>query len=468
LTYSPSTGTVEAGSKFSTEAPTLVGSTEGILYSIKNITPATDQISINTLNGVLSLADNNTLKVGDKYTVDVEVANKYGTKIFTSVYVFNIVAFVNPISNFSYAPVSSVQSASFEASPASGMVGDQVTYSLEDNLNGQLSIDPQTGKVSAAKGNTISIGTHNVTVKAKNIKNEVTTTLAITIKENPNYFSYIRYGNNLGLTPASNYANQFRVHSASELAALTVKPITDIKSGADVTWSVKSLYQMSGTTIASDGTLSFTTDGWKSALGGLVMVTATTGKGTDSEVSVTVPVFFNFASAVSGVTILYTPFVFQVNPKTGGSSVAPTVTGVDASNFALDYRRTFNYFNFNGPATHVNGQPSVAGSFMKQVWTSYYTSVGSATVNTGSKDPMSYYSNNGTNGRTLSQALGYVDATNAWAVKINPNKFIGDDGNPANGTMIGQMTFVTNGSSGTISSSTNQIFPIFIWFDVDF
>ncbi|NCC10151.1 MAG: DUF4958 domain-containing protein [Bacteroidia bacterium] len=469
LSYTPAEGALEIGNGFTSSQPVVKGSLEELTFKLKTVTPATNQIKIDPATGVLSVDPTNTLKVGDKFDVTITVSNTYGSTDFEKAYTLSVVAFIRPISNFSYATKEAMQGVKFETSPANGLIGDAITFSLMNDLNGQLTIDAQTGEISAVKGHTISLGTHTVAVKAKNVKSEATANLILTVKENPYYFTYIRYGNNLGLTPATNYADQFRVFSADELQNLSLAPTTDIKAGVEVEWSVKTKAQMSGTTIDSDGKLSFTTSGWKNANGGLIMVTATTGKGTPAEVSITVPVFFNFASAVAGVKVLYSPFVFQVNPKTGGSSAIPTIEGIsDLTKFAIDYRRTFNFYNFNGPSNHLEGQPSVANSLMNQVWKKYYETIGSATVNTGSKDPMSYFSNNGVSGRTLAMALGYVDAANNNALKINPNQFIGLDGVPANGAMIGQMTFVTDGNAGGLGGSKNQVFPIFIWFDEAF
>ncbi len=89
----------------------------------------------------------------------------------------------------------------------------------------------------------------------------------------------------------------------------------------------------------------------------------------------------------------------------------------------MDYRRTFNYYNFAGP--HTDGQPATAGSFMNTVWTSYYTSIGSSEVKTGSKDPVSYYSN----ASRLSSALCYVDPVTKSLV-VNPNKWVDANGWP--------------------------------------
>ena len=102
---------------------------------------------------------------------------------------------------------------------------------------------------------------------------------------------------------------------------------------------------------------------------------------------------------------------------------------------------------------------------MYSVWEAYYTAIGATTVNTGAKDPMSYYSNTS----RLATPLGYVDATKDLAITINPNKWQNEYGY-ANGVMVGQMTFVTDGNPEMLShsSNTNQIFPIAIWFDTKF
>lgn len=82
--------------------------------------------------------------------------------------------------------------------------------------------------------------------------------------------------------------------------------------------------------------------------------------------------------------------------------------------------------------------------------------------NTNIVSVISYYDNTS----RLAAPLGYVDATNNCAVKINPNKWLNEYGY-ANGVMIGQMTFVTDGNSGGVSSGSSM-FPLAIWFDTKF
>ena len=58
---------------------------------------------------------------------------------------------------------------------------------------------------------------------ATNTKGSETATFTLTITANPNYFTYFRYGNNLGLTPIENYADQFRIEAGGKLNS--VKPV---------------------------------------------------------------------------------------------------------------------------------------------------------------------------------------------------------------------------------------------------
>ena len=120
-------------------------------------------------------------------------------------------AFINPITKLQYANQEKVQGVAFEFTPED-VDGDELTYSfvdLDSRLTDKLNIDPVTGAISAKKGNSIEVATYTITVKAKNNKSEQTATFTLNITKNPNSFTFIRYGNNLGLTPEENYADQF-------------------------------------------------------------------------------------------------------------------------------------------------------------------------------------------------------------------------------------------------------------------
>ena len=392
--------------------------------------------------------------------------NSFGSTDFDGAYTLSVIEFIAPIESdkFGYEDAVAIQGGEFKVSKKAGFVGDEVTFSLGDvpaGVQGQISIDPVTGDVSAAKGHSIPMGVYDIPVKASNLKGEAETTLKLTVNENPYYFTTITYGNNLGLTPVENYANQFYFAAAADFTELT--PTTDAKPGTKLSWSIQIKHQCSGTLIDSE-TGAITPKGFKSGNGGLVLVTATAGEGEVGETSITVPVFFSFHVAVSGVTVRYKPFVMQVNPRRGGTSVAPEINGVpNLSSFLLDYRRTFNYYNIGGPASHKDGTPAAStDTFLYQMWKAYYNSIGSATVGTGSKDPISYYVNTA----RLGSALAYVEPATK-SVVVNANKWIDSNNVAANGAFIAQMTFVTDGNSGGINNGS-QIFPIWIWFDEKF
>lgn len=465
LTYTPNSVRVEENTEYVSATPVIVGSTEGLTYTIKSVSPENSPISIDSSTGILTLAADNNMEIGTQCTVSVNVSNEYGNKDFENVYTITIVDFIEPITAFEYENTEAIiQGVAFEH-PVANIQGDEVAYSFV-NLDSQLSdlnIDPTTGTISAKQGNSIPVGEHTVTVLAKNTKSEKTANFILTIKENPYYFTYVHWGNNLNLSPAKNYASQYRVTSKDELAALSI-PVaeSDIPEGIEVTWKIeRGSFAAETISIDQKGTISFTADAWTDYKVHMAIVKVTAGKGEAGETTVKIPVFIDCSKAQNGVTVSYTPFVFQVNPRTGGSSAVPTVTGAE-SGILMDYRRTFNYYNINGPEEHKNGQPKVEDSFMNSVWTAYYTAIGSATVNTGARGPLSYYDNSS----RISVPLGYVDPSNL-SVKINPNKWQNDYGY-ANGVMIGQMTFVTDGNSGNLVGSNNQIFPIAIWFDTKF
>lgn len=473
ISYPSAAGRMEYDMAFQSSVPTVKGSPDNVAWAIKQIVPeegaaSTDKIAIDPATGVVSVAAGNGLPVGASYTLDLTVSNDYGSTDFDGAYTLTVIAYIAPIdpATFAYDPVEAIQGGEFTAPKRAGFVGDEPSFSLgelPEALAGKIAIDEATGTISAGKGHTIPVGEYAVPVKVANLKGEAQTTLSLKVVENPYFFTTISYGNNLGLEPAADYASQFRCATAGDFTSLVLTPTTDAKPGTKLTWSIQTKHQCSGTDIDSE-TGEIKPAGFKANNGGLILVTATAGAGQVGETSVTVPVFFSFMQTVSGVTIHYTPFVFQVNPRRGGTPAAPTVEGVAPAQFLMDYRRTFSYYNIAGPASHGSGALSASNNanLLGDVWRSYFSSIGSATANYGSKDPLSYYSNSS----RLSSAMLYVDATTK-SVVVNANKWIGSDNVAANGAFIGQMTFVTNGNQGGINSGS-QVFPIWVWFDEKF
>lgn len=472
LTYKPASVRVEKDQAYVSEAPTLKGSPEGLSYKIKSISPETSTISIDEQTGIITLAANNGLEIDNNYNISVTATNQYGSKDFDNTFVINIVAFINPITQLQYANQEKIQSVAFEFGPEE-VDGDELIYSfvdLDSKLTDKLHIDGVTGVISAKRGNSIETGTYTITVKAKNDKSEKTSTFTLTIAANPNYFTYIRYGNNLGLTPEESYADQFEYDKKKDFQAATLSPKTDIPQGRPVKWSIvaKNNPVGGGATISDTGEISFTSATWNNNYGcGVLFVTATVGDGEEA-ISKTIPLFLRFNNAQKTVLVKYTPFAVKMNPSKGGTTPAPVVTvngtvTTDYSLFLMDYRRDFYYYSFID--AHKDGKQSDSGSFMNTLWKTYWDALGKSN-NTGARAPMSYYDNT-----NLSLPLGYVNNKDL-SVIINPGKWKDSEGVYANGVFIGRMTFVTDGNKANLAPSPSSLesltFPLAIWFDESF
>ena len=481
---------------FTSPVPTIIGSSDDATFSIESIEPTAnkDKVTINATTGVISVASGHGLIKNTEYVINIKVTNKFAPEgvVMTgdNAFKLKVVDYIVPIENFGYSNVTNqIQYTSFDLAPNENMKGSYVVYSfinLASALKGQVTIDQTTGHIKAIKNNTIPVGEYTIQVQAENGKGEPkTTSFTLSVIKNPNEIQYIYYGNNLGLDQTEE-ASQYRVKSSAELVNLQLTPKTSLDDTTiPIKWKISAQRNMSKATIDENTgkvTLSaedyITTDApitW-------IIIDATAG---DGEAARTYRTFIAFDYAVpdkNGVSIEYTPFVFKVNPKTGGTSVAPKVNGLsDISKLVMDYRRSFYFQNLNGPKAHKSGAistdkkdeatgaiitPADTKVFMNQVWRNYY---GKKVPNYGSKDPMSYY----TNVNKPGDALGYVDPNKGCAVTINPNKWYGDTeldgGDYANGLMVGQMTYVTNGDTTPNSiNNGNKTFSLVVWFDEKF
>ncbi len=488
--------TEEAGTtSFASQAPVFKGSTDGIVYSIESVSPASDKFTIDATTGIISVAAGHGLKSGDKYTLSIRVKNAYSSEgeLFKNAFTLNVVDFIVPISEFSYTMTPAIEQVEFSVPVDDTFKGDDAVFeftSISDDDRNIVSIDKKTGTVSAKKKNKLTIGEHKFTIKASNDKNSQTAELIINVSENPNKFTYVRYGNNLGLTPSENYANQFRLTDKADFNnnAEYNTPTTD--SRKDLTWSI-------GTTAGVDigGPAAFTSASidaktGKLTLGALppvqkcivVLVTATAGEGKEAY-SITVPVFFHNNNVdKKGGQIEYTPFVLQVNPKKGGRSTVPTFTGIATDNLILDYRRKPIYFNIKGEYTEdgtpiqsgapqADGKNSAQSPFMKALWVQCGSGL-------GAKTPMSFYDSKSVEKANLSdKTLGYVDnganSTNKFSVVINANQWCEKvtDGQDilawADGIFMMYMTYTTDGKPASVNSGT-EIGPIAFWISQDF
>lgn len=482
LTYNPSSVKVEKDEAFTSSVPILKGSTDGLTYKIKSISPETSAITIDEQTGVITLAGNNGLEIDNSYSVVVTATNQYGSKDFDETpFVINIVAFINPITKLQYANQEKVQGVAFEFTPED-VDGDELTYSfvdLDSRLTDKLNIDPVTGAISAKKGNSIEVATYTITVKAKNKKSEQTATFTLNITKNPNSFTFIRYGNNLGLTPEENYADQFDYDKKATFIASKLVAKTDIPEDRPVKWSivVKKNTVGGNATISQNGEISFESATWNSKHGcGVLFVTATVGEGEEA-VSKTVPVFLRFNNAQKvvntdhSVLIEYTPFAVKINPAKGGTIAAPTITldgspVTDNTKFLMDYRRDLEFYSLTN--NHKDGNANASGSLMRNLWENYYKTIGASSTNYAARGPVSYYDN----ANRLSTPLCYVNNSD-YSVEINPGKWKDSEGVYANGVFLGRMSFVIDGNKDNLApsagaNSESLASPLIIWFDESF
>ena len=219
------------------------------------------------------------------------------------------------------------------------------------------------------KKNKIAQGEYSFKVKAQNPKGSLSATVKWNTIENPYAFSFVRWGNNLGLNPIQDYADQFRVSTTGPTTVPVIE--SDIKEGIEALYEIKGGSNTKCVSI-DEKTGKLTTD--PSVFEGkianmrahFVFVNIKTGVGTSGETVMKIPVFFDFNAprTEGGYSIQYNPFAVRCNPKTGTTSVPPTilknnivVRGEELKNIKMDFRRSFNYWNLNGPDSHKNGAP---------------------------------------------------------------------------------------------------------------
>ena len=524
LVYTPDRGKVEAdgATAFTSRTPVLTGTPDGITYSIDVTTePAdaagADRISIDPATGVISFAAGEALEVGTVYMVDVIVESAYTEEpvTFQNRFLIEVVDEIAPISGFSYASASANALTKKEAlgwtvAPDEGVAGVS-WYEFSDpsaEYARHIALDTETGELSIEKLNDLAVGLYNVEVTAHNDKGETTeASLVLTIEDNPQYFTYFSYGNNLGLTEEeTDGVSQFRVSSREELQGLSRDvQHSDLSPNANVKFSSRHLANFDGAKVDASGHLNLDCTNWENRFKanqiGSMLVTATTTDPSDPEntFTVTVPVFvsyYNPAAIGGGVELTFNPFVLRVNPRTGGRGVPATLIGTTHEALKLDYRRTFNYYNIDGRQDgeggngeeFVNGQQTNSSSntvdgstgqpvsFLFTMWQKYYDSMGETVPTSGrdtnNKDAVGYFS--GTNvDMDLPYKLLYVDNADDGANKHSVFVPAGVWYNYgwADGIFTGQMTFSTDGSSPSKSNSNDELgkfFPYAVWFDKDF
>lgn len=485
---------------FTSSKPLIEGSSVNAVYEITGIKKGQSTVStladasdaekaffsIDPATGVISVPNTHTFTKGDVFKVSVKVTNPDGEYTGEDALTLNVVEWVDPLADFAYEAGSMKQGMSFESKAATYDAGDTyVKYSLKSVPEGYedyFSIDETTGVVKIEKYNTLPRTDGEggqpfvVEVQAKNFKDNVIGRLEINVVENPNYFTYISYGNNLvdDQTPGSIYDNQYRFTSNEDVNSINIAPKIDVKEGSSVAWSMVGKHHNGGIKIDNgNGTITanVTPSNWGRYSMAVVFVTAKVGSDADA-FERTFPVFFNYSKPMNGVTIQYTPFVLHVNPKLGGSSNAPTIKGdnINTSKVFIDYYNTNSYFNLNGVRSdgealedgRVDKTDASGSEFLHSLWDEYGKEPGNYSANY----PISYY-DGGKAKASHQNNLAYIDnssSDNKFKLVVNAGKW-NDDG-WADGVFTGKFKFSTDGTQPP--GTKNNDFYMAIWFDKNY
>lgn len=491
LVYNPSTAKVEAGESYTSPVPEFIGSVTGLEFSIKKVIPESDKFSIDKTSGVITLAKGHEYAIGDEIVLSVSAKNNYGERDFDQVLRIGIVEYIAPITLLAYNDTTVWEGTKVNLKPKQ-RDGDEVTYSFEELPDAlkELTINELNGTISVPKKNKIAQGEYSFKVKAQNPKGSLSATVKWNTIKNPYAFTFVRWGNNLGLNPIQNYADQFRVSTTGPTTIPVIE--SDIKEGIEVLYEIKGGSEIKGESkinyVSIDPkTGKLTTD--PSVLGGkiaqmrahFVFVNIKTGVGTSGETVMKIPVFFDFNAprTEGGYSIQYNPFAVRCNPKNGTTSVPPTilknnivVRGEELKNITMDFRRDFNYWNINGHEKHLNGAAAKGDNtkFLSRVWAAYCQACGFVyDSEAGSRKAVSYYENyeKNTNGKgDLNKAAAYIRGEDL-ALHINPEKFM-DEYGYANGIFTGQVTLGLDGKDPQKANDPYRLFPLFVWFDTNF
>ena len=509
LSYDPKVKRVEEGAGYISAEPYFVASTKDLVFSIKAVYPENLPVTIDEHTGQIILDQSHGLVTGDQVMISVRMTNAYGVRDFDLIHKLEIVKFITPISKFSYNDSTVWHGTAFNLKPLE-MDGDEVTYEFVDlpqELSG-LAIDRQTGVVSAAKGNQMPVGEYTVNVKVSNDKGEMPEEIQFDIVENPYFFTKISWGNNIGLE-VSEYASQHRIKGNTDVSVAVDKENSNL-----TTWD-KMHYEIAGGTYSVEGLASVDSETgtitvcpsklttMASKRVHAVIVKITSGVGTSGETTRKIPVFFDFNAPRQSTSnknapvylVECTPFVFQCNPKTGGTYPAPAILNTDGSpvsdaemaKIKMTYMRNAKYFNVEGPDTHVDGSPKTDGTFLNGLWKNYYTGSDQAIPSSlNNVIPVYTYLTS----KYTKYRFAYINKDNLNLI-IAANKWVDSNGDYADGIFEAEVIMgypYLNGYKDeegldcydiAKSSSSNykvdykgkdpyKLYPFLIWFDTEF
>lgn len=490
ITYERNPGTAEVAAAFRSDAPVLKGSTDEVHYELLSVIPSTDQFAIDPATGVISLPQGHTLEANTSYEFSLAVSNKYSkgeAVALRGVYTVDVVPYIAPIdpAKFSYPASTMTEFCLFEVEKAAGFVGDVVTFTLGElpaALEGQISLDKQTGKITIARGNAIPIGDYTIPVIASNPKSDpdqpIVANLKLKVQANPNMFHKFGYGNNLGL-PAEENFDQFRWEGDGKTNQNVVIPIADgyndfegrkptFKLEIVHNWALQNPGDATLNYVDENGDLHLQMRGNRWGQIGYVRVTATLGEG-ETAVSRSTVVFVMMRQAAKSDQIEYTPFVHRINSRKGGfTGIQPVLgAGVDASKVMMSWRQ--NCFLYEGLSTDVTpyGGKLAAGGADLTIYKIWGTYENNGIANPSSRLPFCWYDSNGVKDATnMAKKLGYFDPENGNQLYLTPNKWL-IDGAPVNGILTFQASYSVTANPEDLGKTTNLI-GVAIWMDENF
>ena len=511
--------------------PQLKGGKEDLKFAIKSINPEISGFSINEENGQISLPENHEVPANKDliYSFTITVSNSYGSTDFENVYAAKVTDYVKPIDpdKFSYTTQELYQlGGELTAERDPGFEGDAVEFSFaEENTDEEIiahkkneiiKVDGSNGTITIANNHTLSVGPHEIKVKVINMKNKegVIKSLSVNVLENPNDFTYVDWGTNIEheiqmniydtyqpqKTKESKYRNQFRFINRNW--GITNAKVTEIKvldhnipEGSTASYKLIGKFPDNdnfshlqiGSTL-ENGTIS-TNNADQNALGKssaragaiLLIEVTSSNNGIAPAVKKNIPVFFNATANIDGGTLLFTPFVVRINPKTNKCSSTEAKVyewknhtfkqEIQTPNIAIDYRTNFSYWNFDNNTNHKSGNltanVSTDAEMLFQVWNNCGYPKSS---DMGTRVPLCYYdtANKDNPGPgDLTKKAAYIDPTTHQIV-INAEKWKGKDGLYPNGVVIGEIRYTDDGNANKIhndGSLKTKGFPLFLWFD---
>lgn len=489
------------GTTFRSQSPVYTGSTDGLKYSIYTIEPETEKIyekiKIDEQTGEIYIEKGHKLTKGSTYKVSVCAKNMYNEEgevglVKENAYEIKVVAYIAPFTKFYYGEeitagqctYGEMELTSYEIKPTIEGGGENIQYDLlscDPEIEKNISFNKDNGIITMKEGNNVVMGEYKVKIQASNSKYNIVTELNIIPTKNKDRITYIHCGHNYGSTfVGEQYENQFRFNTEQDMAQ-TFEIKTDAYPEAKITFDFQMVYNHASITASIvDNTIRF--NGWKkdAATSSVGILKAT----VNQEKTFEVPIFFHFnnwteelgeAPLNNEVQIEYTPFVLHVNPHKGGISSSPKITvrdkgtksiiDLDNTKFLLDYRRNYNYYNFGG--NHTNGDPKNS-DLMFNLWTK--CGVGGTT----NKPPLAFFTNNDykdNSSKSLGYVINYNPKTNEFkghehSVKILKDQWFDNKGY-ANGFLIAEMTFRTDGSIKNVNSG-GKATPLIIWFDENY